>query len=80
MDAKTGEERIGSPVSGASIERVERALEQGSTEVRGADPAVTLEFRRSLKQASEIVSQWPEWKRNVFGGVARSSRASGSDA
>ena len=28
-------------------------------------------FQESLKRCSEIVSKWPEWKRNVLGSIKR---------
>jgi hypothetical protein len=40
-----------------------------STEVPGANPAVTLAFKRSLDEASAIVAEWPAWKRDALKSV-----------
>jgi hypothetical protein len=71
-----------SPVGKASptIETVAEYLKSGepgnppetpdrSAEVPGANPAVTLAFKRSLNEASAIVAEWPAWKRDILKGV-----------
>jgi hypothetical protein len=40
-----------------------------SAEVPGANPAVTLAFKRSLDEASAIVAEWPAWKRDALKSV-----------
>ncbi len=39
---------------------------ESSTEVPGANPAVTLAFKKSLNEASAIVAEWPAWKRDAL--------------
>jgi hypothetical protein len=42
---------------------------KSSAEVPGANPAVTLAFKKSLSEASAIVAEWPAWKRDILKGV-----------
>lgn len=37
-----------------------------SSPVPGSNPAVTLAFKQSLNEASEIVRDWPAWKRDIL--------------
>lgn len=58
----TRDEVMGAPATVA--ENATPARQPKGSPVPGADPAVTLAFKQSLNEASEIVKDWPEWKRS----------------